>query len=133
MSAKRILLVEDEALIAMMVEDMLEELGLVLAAHVTQVDQALMLVNAQTLEDPGFDGAILDVNLDGEKVWPVAERLHAIGVPFILSSGASEAEVPALFADVPSLLKPYTFETVKSALEDMLGLGRKTGGKPPLP
>lgn len=127
MSTKRILLVEDEALIAMMVEDMLQELGLVLAAHVSRVDHALMLVNAQSVEDPGYEGAILDVNLDGEKVWPVAERLRAIGVPFFLSSGASDAEVPAAFADVPSVLKPYTFETVKAALAQMLDNGPKPG------
>ena len=80
--ARTILIVEDEPLIAMMLEDFLESLGHVVKASCDNVADALAAVGKN-----GFDIAILDVNLKGENVWPVATELRQRGVPFVLASG----------------------------------------------
>ena len=80
--ARTILIVEDEPLIAMMLEDFLESLGHIVKASCDNVADALVAVGKN-----GFDIAILDVNLKGENVWPVATELRQRGVPFVLASG----------------------------------------------
>jgi len=110
-SPQRILIVEDEPLIAMMLEDFLEALGKTHVATCDGVDSALATIAA---ENP--DAAILDINLSGgEKSWPVADALAARDIPFILSSGGNEVEEG--HADRPRLTKPYTMEGVQKALE----------------
>lgn len=116
MTAKKILLVEDEALIAMMLEDIIVELGYDMACHADSVPAA-----AEALDTGRFDAAILDVNLGGERVWPIAERLQDAGIPFLLSTGASDNDTPARFADVPTARKPYSFDAIQRVLETMLG------------
>lgn len=111
---QRILVVEDEPLIAMMLEDFLAALGKRLIGPCDSVQSALA-----TIADERPDAAILDINLSGgEKSWSVADALAAAGIPFILSSGGAEA-VPA-YADRPRLIKPYTMETVEKALEQLV-------------
>jgi CheY-like chemotaxis protein len=113
MSASRsILIVEDEPLIAMMLEDFLESLGHEVAGSCDSVDEALAAV-----DKGGFDVAILDVNLKGENVWPVASRLRANGVPFVIASGGHVDPPPAEFAAVPVIEKPYTVDRVTPALD----------------
>ena len=107
-----ILVVEDEPLIAMMLEDFLETLGHRVGASCDNVAEALTHADLG-----GFDVAILDVNLKGEAVWPVAERLRAQGVPFVIASGGHVEPPPAAFADVPLLEKPYTIDRIPPALE----------------
>jgi CheY-like chemotaxis protein len=107
---QRILIVEDEPLIAMMLEDFLEELGKVHVATCDSVQSALA-----TIADEHPDAAIIDINLSGgEKSWPVADELAARGIPFVLSSGGDE--VIDGHADRPRLTKPYTMEGVQAAL-----------------
>ncbi len=107
---QRILIVEDEPLIAMMLEDFLEALGKVHVATCDSVRSALA-----TIADEHPDAAILDVNLSGgEKSWPVADDLAKRGIPFILSSGGEEMIVG--HGDRPRLTKPYTMEGVQAAL-----------------
>ncbi len=65
----------------------------------------------------GFDIAILDVNLKGESVWPVAERLREQQIPFVLATGGHVDPPPAQFANVPVIEKPYTVDRVTPALE----------------
>jgi len=65
----------------------------------------------------GFDVAILDVNLKGESVWPVAERLRDKQIPFVLATGGHVDPPPAEFANVPVIEKPYTVDRVTPALE----------------
>lgn len=116
MAAKRILIVEDEPLIAMMLEDFLDALDRELAGNADNVDEALALVAAG-----GIDGAILDVNLRaGEQSWPVADALAAAGIPFILSTGASGDSIIEAHRDRPTLSKPFTMDGVEKAL-DALG------------
>lgn len=98
----RLLVVEDEALVAMALEDMLDELGCVV------VDVAGTLARGVALAaELSIDGAILDINLGGEKVFPVAARLAERGVPFVFCTGYGLAGVPAAFAQAPTLAKPY--------------------------
>ena len=100
----RVLVVEDEAMVAMMIEDMLSDLGCVVMDVAGTVSRGVALANDLDL---ALDGAILDINLGGEKVYPVAEALAARRVPFIFSTGYSAAGVVAKFAHVPILAKPY--------------------------
>jgi DNA-binding response OmpR family regulator len=110
-----ILIVEDEPLIAMMLEDFLLSLGHEVRATCDSVAGALKAVQAGD-----FDLAILDVNLKGESVWPVAAELRDREIPFILASGGHVDPPPAEFAAVPMIDKPYTIDRVTPALEAAL-------------
>jgi CheY-like chemotaxis protein len=108
-----ILIVEDEPLIAMMLEDFLDGLGHNVAGAVDCVEDALARV-----AEGGFDVAILDVHLrDGAAAWPVADALADKGVTFLVATGGLVEPLPARHAQAPMLPKPYTIDGVKSALE----------------
>jgi DNA-binding response OmpR family regulator len=110
--AKQILIVEDEPLIAMMLEDFLDILDQRVAGSADSVATALERVG-----QGGIDGAILDVNLrGGEKSTPVAEALAAAGVPFVFATGGGDDSVDARFRDRPVLQKPFTMDGVAKAL-----------------
>jgi CheY-like chemotaxis protein len=114
---KSILIVEDEPLIAMMLEDFLESLGHKVIATCDCVAAALDHVEAG-----GFDVAIIDVQLkDGERVWPVADRLAERGTPFVLATGGHIEPPPALHACAPILAKPYTIGAIEPALDRACG------------
>lgn len=116
MSASRlILVVEDEPLIAMMLEDFLETLGHRVHASCDSVADAI----GET-EKGGFDLAILDVNLGGETAWPVAQKLREKRIPFVIATGGHVDPPPAEFANVPVIEKPYTVDRVSPALEAAL-------------
>jgi DNA-binding response OmpR family regulator len=112
---RRILIVEDEPLIAMMLEDFIESLGHEVCGPCESVTEALAMV-----EVDGFDLAILDVNLKGESVWPVAAALRAKGVPFVLASGGHVEPPPAEFADTTMIEKPYTIDRVSPIIDAAL-------------
>src|ERR671913_726226 len=109
---RTILIVEDEPLIAMMLEDFLESMGHTIRGTCDTVSDALV-----EAERGGFDLAILDVNLKGESVWPVAERLREQNIPFVLATGGHVDPTPAQFANVPVIEKPYTVDRVTPALD----------------
>ena len=114
---RSILIVEDEPLIAMMLEDFLHSLGHDVVATCDSVAAALGHDEAG-----GFDLAIIDVQLrDGEQVWPVADRLAAAGTPFVLATGGHVEPPPAQHAAAPVLAKPYTIDAIEPALERALG------------
>jgi CheY-like chemotaxis protein len=114
---RSILIVEDEPLIAMMLEDFLESLGHNVVASCESVEEALGHVEAG-----GFEVAILDVQLkDGMKVWPVADRLAAAGTPFILATGGHVEPPPEQHASAPVLSKPYTIDAIEPALDRACG------------
>ena len=116
MSASRlILVVEDEPLIAMMLEDFLETLGHRVHASCDSVTDAI-----GEAEKGGFDLAILDVNLGGEVAWPVAHKLREKQIPFVIATGGHVDPPPAEFANVPVIEKPYTVDRVSPALEAAL-------------
>jgi len=108
----RVLLVEDEPLIAMMLEDFLEALDRQHAGTADSVAAALPMVEAGAL-----DAAILDVNLrGGEKSFAIAEALAAKNIPFVFASGGGGEDIAPEYRDRPMLPKPYTMEGVEQAL-----------------
>jgi len=119
MAGKRsILIVEDEPLIAMMLEDFLESLGHHVVATCESVEEAMERVRAG-----GFDVAIIDVQLkDGKQVWPVADRLAADGTPFVLATGGHVDPPPEQHAGAPILSKPYTIDAIAPALDRACGV-----------
>ncbi len=110
-----ILIVEDEPLIAMMLEDFILSLGHEVAGPCETVGEALEAVAGKS-----FHLAILDVNLKGENVWPVARALRERGVPFVLASGGHVEPPPPEFADTPMIEKPYTIDRVTPIIDAAL-------------
>ncbi len=110
-----ILIVEDEPLIAMMLEDFILSLGHEVAGPCETVGEAL-----EAVAEKPFDLAILDVNLKGQSVWPVAAALRAKGIPFVLASGGHVEPPPAEFADTPMIEKPYTIDRVSPIIDAAL-------------
>ncbi len=107
-----VLIVEDEPLISMMLEDVLDSLGHTVVGICDNVAEALIRV-----EEGGFDIAILDVNLKGDHVWPVADRVRALGIPLLIATGGLVDEPPAAHANAPQLSKPYAIDAVPRAIE----------------
>ncbi|MCC6920164.1 MAG: response regulator [Alphaproteobacteria bacterium] len=116
LTGKRILVVEDEAIVAMLLENILEDIGC------TPVGPALTLEQAHTLstaEEPP-DAAILDVNLRGERVYPVAEVLRDRGVPIIFATGYGEGGLDSAWRGRPTVQKPYTMDDIVRTLSRVL-------------
>jgi DNA-binding response OmpR family regulator len=108
----RVLLVEDEPLISMMLEDFLDALDRKCAGTADCVAAAMPLVEAG-----GFDCAILDVNLrGGEKSWPIATALAERDIPFVFATGGADDMLSDEFRDRPVLQKPFTIDGVDRAL-----------------
>lgn len=112
----RVLVVEDEAIVAMLIEDILLDLGCVVLGPAASVDAALRL-----LEEAPADAAVLDINLSGEMVFPVADELERRSIPFIFSTGYGRAGLDVLHTDKPVLQKPYQPVRLRSALLSVLG------------
>jgi len=110
-----VLLVEDEALIRMMTAEMIEELGYSVAGEASNIVDALRLAQTAT-----FEFAILDINLGGSKIDPVAEIISSRGVPFIFASGYGAAGIPSSFSDRAVLQKPFLIERLGEAIEAAL-------------
>jgi CheY-like chemotaxis protein len=110
----RIFVVEDEAMIRMMVVDMLEELGHTIAAEAGHLDKAIEFARSAD-----FDLAILDVNLSGKMITPVAELIKARGVPLIFATGYGAAGVPEAFKGCPALQKPFEFKALELAINSI--------------
>ena len=115
----RMLLVEDEALIALMLEDMVEGMGCAVTGMAPRVGLGVSMA-----ESGEFDVAILDVNVAGENVEPVAERLAARGIPFIFATGYGEAGVPLRFRDRPVVAKPFRSDQLEAAIVKATGMAR---------
>ena len=117
-----VFLVEDEVMIRMMVADMLEELGYSVAAEAGEINEAVKL--AQSTE---FDLAILDVNVNGKVITPVAELIKARNRPFIFATGYGSSGLPEEYRDRPALQKPFQLETLAQVIDSTLksahGLG----------
>lgn len=115
---KRILVVEDESLVAMLIETILEDLGCQPVGPAATVEEGLELTNGPD----AIDAALLDVNVSGQQVFPVAEALEARGVPFVFSTGYGEAGLPDRWRGRPTLQKPFTEEAVQDAIKAALGV-----------
>lgn len=122
LSGRRVLVVEDELLVAMMIEDMLADLGCKSVSSAATVNQAVALIAAKA-----FDVAMLDMNLNGNDSHPVAEALSACGVPFFYVTGNTGQGLRDGYADRPMLKKPFKFEELVAIFI------RLQGGVPPSP
>ena len=111
----RVLVVEDEYLIRMLLEDMLADLGYEIAGAVGSIAEA-----SKHAADAEFDVAILDVNLDGEEVFPVAEILAQRGLPFVFVTGYGEGSLPDSYRGRPALQKPFQAEQLRTTLAGLL-------------
>lgn len=107
----KILIVEDEPLIADLIAESLEGDGFEIAGIAGTLAHALDLAGSLR-----FDAAILDVNLDGESVAPVAEALRARSIPFAIMSGYSARQLPASLAGAPVLSKPVPLDKLLSMM-----------------
>lgn len=115
LSGRRILVVEDEMLVLMSIEDMLADLGCESVAAAATVDQAIALIDAQV-----FDAAMLDMNLNGTKSFPVADKLAALGVPFIFATGYSAQDMRDGYGDRPLLKKPIRYAELAAVFACLL-------------
>jgi CheY-like chemotaxis protein len=111
-AGKRVLVVEDELMIRMLLEGMLDDLGHSVAAEAGNIDEAL----AQA-RDADFDVALLDVNLNGKPITPVVEVLVQRGLPFVFASGYGQRGVPEPYQTRPTLQKPFQAEALAEAIE----------------
>jgi CheY-like chemotaxis protein len=111
LSDRRVLVVEDEMLILMIIEDMLADLGCESVTTAATVDQALALIDTQV-----FDLAMLDMNLGGNRSHAVADALAARDVPFVFSTGYSGRDLRDGHRDRPVLSKPFPYEQLFEVL-----------------
>jgi CheY-like chemotaxis protein len=110
------MIVEDEALVALMVEDLLTDFGCQISGSFGAVDDALAYLKDAVAPPPALDGAVLDVNIGGTMVFPVAERLRAAGIPFVFATGYGALPRHG-FEDVVVLNKPINPVLLKDAVE----------------
>jgi CheY-like chemotaxis protein len=114
----RILLVEDEALVAMLLEDMLADNGCEVVATAPRLAEALAHAKDADLK---FDLAILDLNLAGENTFSVAQALKDRGTPFVFATGYGAGGLPPEWRDRPTLQKPFTSTDITQVLHETLG------------
>jgi DNA-binding NtrC family response regulator len=121
LAGKQVLIVEDETLIAMLLEDMIRDLGGIIAATASRVDRARQIIEDSSVR---LDLAVLDVNIAGEPVFPLASLLSERGVPFAFSTGYGSATLPEPWRGRPTLHKPFTLEQVGSVLAKALAASK---------
>jgi CheY-like chemotaxis protein len=113
-SRRRVLVVEDELMIRMLLEDMLDDLGYEVAGAASRFDEAITLA-----KEASFDAAILDVNINGREVYPVAEAIADRGLPFAFATGYGEAGLPERYRKLPTLQKPFQLGGLKDTLASL--------------
>ena len=114
-ATSRILVVEDEYLIRMLLEDMLADLGYEVAAAVGTIAEA-----SELAAKGDFNAAVFDVNLDGQEIYPVAEILAKRGLPFVFVTGYGENSLIDPYRNRPALQKPFQIEQLKTMLDGLL-------------
>jgi two-component SAPR family response regulator len=112
----RILVEEDDLLIAVLIEGALQDIGGEIVGPVATLEKALKLV-----EEEKFDAAILDVTIRGAKVYPVAELLLARGIPFVFATGYGDWALPEELRDKPRLMKPFTAAALEEQIRSLCG------------
>ena len=118
LNGRRVLVVEDESLVAMLLETILEDMGCTPVGPASNIDDAEAMVR-DTVE---LDAALLDVNVAGRQVFPVAAALKARGVPFVFSTGYGEGGLPDEWRGATTTQKPFTEATVRDALMKVMGV-----------
>lgn len=115
----RVLIVEDEAMIVMLLQDMLEELGCIVVGAASDLQEA-----QRSAQETDLDLAILDINLNGSETYPVADILRGRGIPYVFSTGYGVTGLAAGHQDRPTLQKPFVEADLQRCLSQ--GLGRST-------
>lgn len=110
-ASRRVLVVEDEMIVALFMEELLGELGHRVAGVVPRLDQALARA-----DDGSFDVAILDVHLNGKDVFPLADALADRGIPFAFATGYGERGIPERHRQRPTLQKPFRPDELAKAI-----------------
>ena len=115
-AGRRVLIVEDESLVAMLLETILEDMGCVPVGPAATVDEGLRMASEPV------DAALLDVNVAGRQVFPIAQALKDRGVPVVVSTGYGEGGLPDEWRGPATLQKPFTEAAVRDALMTAMGL-----------
>ena len=115
LAGTRVFIVEDEALILFALQDMLADLGCEVVASALRIDEALAKGRVMA-----FDVAILDVNVAGERIDPVADLLVGRGVPFVFTTGYNRASLPRAHRERTLVAKPYRVADLRAALGAVL-------------
>ncbi len=118
----RVLVVEDEMLLAMLMEDTMADFGCDVVGPVARVADGLRLANTERL-----DGAILDINVAGRDVFPVARELAKRSIPFVFVSGYGAANLPQEWRDRPMLQKPFNPRDLAQSMAKAFAKRRKSG------
>lgn len=118
LTGRRVLVVEDESLVAMLLETILEDMGCTPVGPAANIDDGLKMAT----DGEQLDAALLDVNVAGRQVFPVAEALKARGVPFIFSTGYGEGGLPEEWRGQATIQKPFTEAAVRDALMKAMGV-----------
>lgn len=112
LQGRRVLVVEDESLVAMLLETILEDMGCTPVGPASNIDEGEALAR----DEASLDAALLDVNVAGRQVFPVAAALKARGVPFVFSTGYGEGGLPDEWRGNPTIQKPFTEAAIRDAL-----------------
>jgi CheY-like chemotaxis protein len=123
LSNRKVLVVEDEMLIAMLIEDMLDEFGCKLVGPATSVPRALDLISKEQVEV-----AVLDLNLDGQDTYAIADALQRKKVPFIFATGYGSTGLRKEYGNLPVLQKPFQTKDLETALAQALASSNVTAG-----
>lgn len=116
---RRVLIVEDDPFIALALEETLTDFGLIVVGAAMNVANALALA-----QNAAFDLALLDVNIGQDKIDPVADAIHARGIPFIFTTGCGRAGLPEAYLGQAIVEKPFYVEEMLRALREQLADGR---------
>ncbi|MGH6794216.1 MAG: response regulator [Methylocella sp.] len=111
---RRVLIVEDEGMVAMLLEEMLTDLGHEVVAIVGRVDRAVELAF-----EAAVDVAVLDVNLNGQQIYPVATALKSRGVPFVFATGYDNSGLNEEWRSVPTLQKPFQARDLERVMREV--------------
>ena len=120
LTGRRVLVVEDESLVAMLIETILEDMDCIPVGPAANIEEGLRLV-ADTQD---LDAALLDVNVAGQQIFPVADALKARGVPFVFSTGYGEGGLPDEWRGQPTVQKPFTEAAIRDALMKAMGVAQ---------
>lgn len=115
LSGRRILLVEDEVMVSWVLEQAIVSLDCVVVGPAARIKQALAMIETEV-----FDAALLDINLNGEKSYPVADALIARGMPFVFSTGYNRDSTPRGYEGFPRLQKPFSLPELSYTLTRLL-------------
>jgi CheY-like chemotaxis protein len=120
LNGRRVLVVEDESLVAMLLETILEDMECIPVGPASNIDDG----EAMARDTVDLDAALLDVNVAGRQVFPVAEALRARGVPFVFSTGYGEGGLPEEWRGAATIQKPFTEAAVRDALMKAMGVAQ---------